>query len=348
MNRTTHVFLQQTALAIAVALTTASTVSVAAPKEMGAMNHTLLLKSAMENQDLSEVTLPIYEGRRGDEVVWFVVTESSNKEDAIRRGVHYSPKMANARGTDAVEKVTMKNGMILFTGTVIFTPERVVLAGPDGFPPAKAEPGAVGEPGYTPLVELPDGTILNAPHIKNTTGTHDRLVHINEGKRTASFHMTQGFYENRIVHYVSFNASDPGVAALEAVTFTPRLASAPKFGANANSSALTGLAPIANGPTGKMNKDRQGLASALKGEGDPFNIVEEIPAGEHAELYSPMWDVHLGLWTADAKQMHKERAVKDFRLAARLADEGYLTGPEGKPWGSVGIVVNCPIISIDK
>lgn len=348
MKSTTKFLIKRSALTLAVALATTGVIATAATKDMGAMGHTLLLKSATENKSLSEVTLPIHEGRRGDEVVWFVVTESSNREDAKRRGVHYSPKMANAKGSDAVEKVTMRDGMIQFTGTVIFTPERVVQAGPDGFPPAKAEPGAVAEPGYTPMIELPDGTILNAPHVKNSTGTHDRLVSINEKKRTASFHMTQGFYEGKVVHYVSFNASDPGVAALEAVTYTPRLASTPKFGANANSSALTGLAPIANGPAGKMNRERQGLASALKGEGDPFNIVQEIPSGEYADLYSPMWDVHLGLWSGDAMKMNKSRAVKDFRVAARLADEGYLTGPEGKAWGSVGIVVNCPIISIDN
>lgn len=348
MQRTTNKSKKYGALALAVTLATAGAVAVASIKDANTVEHKLLLTSAMESKDLSEVTLPIFEGRRGDEVVWFVVTESSNKEDAKRRGVHYSPKMANAKGTDAVEKVTVKDGVIQFTGTVIFTPERMVQPGPGGFPPAKAEPGAVAEPGYTPLIELPDGTVLNAPHIKNTTGTHDRLVSIDEKKRMANFRMTRGFFEGKTVHYVSFNASDPGVAALEAVTYTPRLASTPKLGANANSSALTGLAPMANGPTGKMNRERQGLASALMGEGDPLNIVQEIPAGEHAQLYSPMWDVHLGLWTEDAMKMSKDRAVKDFRVAQRLADEGYLTGPEGKAWGSVGIVVNCPIISIDN
>lgn len=287
--------------------------------------HTLLLKSAQENASLSEVTLPIFQGRSGNETVWYVVTESSNLEDAKRRGVHYSPKMANARGSNAVEKVTMKDGMIQFAGSVNFTPERMVQASTSGFPPTKAESGAVAGPGYTPLVELPDGTILNAPHIKNATGTHDRLVSADEKNNKANFHMTQGFYEGKIVYYVSFNASDAGVAALEAATFTPRLAATPRSGNNANNSALTGLIPFANGQTEKMNRERQGLASALMGEGDPFNIVQEIPAGEHAQLYSPMWDVYLGLWTSEAMKAGKNRAQMDFRHVARLADEGYVT-----------------------
>ena len=340
--------LKRTVLAVSMLGALASGAAVVDAKEMSMGHHTLLLKSAAENAGLTEVTLPIFEGRRGEDVVWYVVTESSNAEDAKRRGVHYSPKMANAKGSEAVEKVTMKDGMIQFTGTVVFTPERVVQAGPTGFPPAKAEPGAIGEAGYTPMVELPDGTILNAPHIKNSTGTHDRLVSIDEKNRKVNFRMTNGFYEGKVVHYVSFNASDAGVAALEAVTYTPRLAGTPRFGSDASTSALTGLAPIANGPTGKMNKQRQGLSSALMGEGDPFNIVQEIPAGEHAALYTPMWDVHLGLWSGEAMKQGKTRSIMDFRQVARLADEGYITGPEGKAWGAVGIVVNCPIISIDN
>jgi hypothetical protein len=43
--------------------------------------HRLLLKSAVENADYTEVTLPIVEGRRNGEAVWFVVTESSDRAE---------------------------------------------------------------------------------------------------------------------------------------------------------------------------------------------------------------------------------------------------------------------------
>jgi hypothetical protein len=310
--------------------------------------HTLLLKSATENADLTEVTLPIFEGRRGSETVWYVVTESSNKEDAARRKVHYSPKMANAKGTNAVEKVKMENGMIVFSGSVIFTPERSVVPGPMGFPPKEARPGAVGEAGYTPMVELPDGTVLNAPHIKNSTGEHDRLVSIDLKNRKATFRMTRGFFEGKVVHYTSFNASDPGVAAVEAATYTPRLAATPIKGSSGPASALIGLIPFANGQTGKMNPARQGLSSALMGEGDPFNIVEEIPFGERELLYTPMWDVHIAVWKPAAITAKRNTAQMDFNAVARLARAGQISGPDGKPWGPIGVVVNCPIVSIDR
>lgn len=318
------------------------------PATGAAESHMLLLKSATENADLTEVTLPIFKGRHNGNTVWHVITESSNPEDAARRKVHYSPKMANARGSAAVQKVKVANGMFEFQGTVDFTPMRTLVPGPMGFPPKEAKPGAIGDPFYTPLIELPDGTVLNAAQIKNETGEHDRLVSLDLTKKTATFRMTNGFYEGKVVHYVSFNASDSGVATVEAVNDTPLLGATPQKGSNAPGSALTGLVPFANGQTGKSNPYRQGLSSALLGEGDPFNIVQEIPAGERAHLYSPMWDVNLAVWTAKAVAAGRNVAVKDFAEVARLAKEGYVTGPDGAPWGALGIVVNCPIISIDN
>jgi len=38
----------------------------------------------------------------------------------------------------------------------------------------------------------------------------------------------------------------------------------------------------------------------------------------------------------------------DFRAVEQLALAGQITGPDGKPWGPIGVVVNCPIISIDE
>ncbi len=311
--------------------------------------HRLLLKSAVENADYTEVTLPIFEGRRNGEPVWFVVTESSDRADAEQRGVHWSPKMANGKGTLAVQNVAVIDGRIHFLGSVDFAPDRVVTPSATGFPPKEAKPGAIGEALYTPLIELPNGVVLNAPQIKNNSGQHDRLIRIDLEKRTATFRMTDGFFEGRRVHYTSFNASDPAVAAIEAANYTPNLKALPNKGSNAPSSALTGLAPIVNGPTGKMNPQRQGLSSALLGEGDPLNIVQEIPAGERATAYSPMWDVYASVWAqAPMPVKHSSLLQKDFNAVAKLGLAGQISGPEGKPWGPIGVVVNCPIISIEE
>jgi hypothetical protein len=341
---------QITVMALGLGLSVMMTSATAASMKEDVMkkHHRLLLKSATENADLTEVTLPIFEGRRNGEPVWFVVTESSDRADAERRGVHWSPKIANGKGTFAVQKVRMVDGRVEFLGSVDFSPERIVQPGPTGFPPKEAKPGAIGEPLYTPLIELPDGIVLNAPQIKNNSGQHDRLIRIDLKKHTATFRMTTGFFEGRRVHYTSFNASDPVVAAIEAVNYTPNLKVLPDKGSHAPSSALTGLAPIVNGPLGQGNPQRQGLSSALLGEGDPLNIVEEIPMGERALAYSPMWDVFASVWTQTAVPAKSTMAQMDFNAVARLALAGQISGPDGKPWGPIGVVVNCPIISIDE
>ena len=330
--------------ALAIGCLSANAESMSAPKK----GHRLLLKSAIENADYTEVTLPIFEGQRDGESVWYVVTESSDKADAEARGVHYSPKMANGKGTLAVQTVGMEHGKVQFLGSVDFAPDRIVVPSETGFPPKEAKPGAIGEPLYSPLIQLPNGIVLNAPQIKNKSGTHDRLIRIDLHKRVATFKMTDGFYEGRRVHYTSFNASDPAIAALEAANYTPNLKALPNKGSNGPGSALTGLAPVVNGPTGKGNPQRQGLSSALMGEGDPLNIVQEIPVGPRALAYSPMWDVHATVWAQ--APMHASNSVQltDFNDVEKKAYAGLISGPDGKSWGPIGVVVNCPIVSIEE
>ncbi|MFO0773080.1 MAG: hypothetical protein U0172_00270 [Nitrospiraceae bacterium] len=314
----------------------------------GTKGHRLLLKSAVENADYTEVTLPIFEGQRNGETVWFVVTESSDKADAATRGIHWSPKLANGKGTLAVQSVGMSNGKVQFLGSVDFAPERVVVPSETGFPPKEAKPGAIGEALYTPLIQLPNGIVQNAPQIKNNSGQHDRLIRIDLEKRTATFRMTDGFFEGRRVHYTSFNASDPAVAALEAANYTPNLKALPHTSSNSPSSALTGLAPVVNGPTGKGNPQRQGLSSTLMGEGDPLNIVQEIPFGPRAQAYSPMWDVYASVWAQVAIPASGTVQLRDFTAVENRALAGHITGPDGKPWGAIGVVVNCPIVSLEE
>ena len=150
------------------------------------------------------------------------------------------------------------------------------------------------------------------------------------------------------MHYTSLNASDPAIAALEAANDTPNLKTLPDKGSNGPGSGLTGLAPVVNGPTGKMNPQRQGLASALMGEGDPLNIVQEIPFGARALAYSPMRDVHATIWAQAPMPSSSSVQLTDVNEVEMKAYAGYISGPDGKPWGSTGVVVNCPIISIEE
>jgi hypothetical protein len=329
---------------ITLAVALAVTAPAVASGSGGGEERKLFVTSAQENTTTDQATLSTHAAiDRDGERAYYVVTESSNKKDAKARGVNYSPKLANARGTNAVQQGWLdRSGLLHVEDTVDFSPTRVVTPGPGGFPPAAAVPGAVGQANYSPLVELPNGTVLNAPHVMNATGSHDKLAGPIVGGK-ATFNETEGFYEGKEVYYVSFDASDPGVAALEAATFAPNLNAAPGLGSNdRKTSARSGIAPFANGQTGVDNPNRQGLNSALLGEGSPLNIVQTRPGHNR---YSPLWDVHLSVWSDAAVAAGHNVLQTDFDDVAELGAAGTLGGPAG-PWGAVGIIVNCPVFSL--
>lgn len=246
-------------------------------------------------------------------------------------------------GPAAVQRGRYVDGQFVVAAGVDFGPTRVVVPGPTGFPPATATPGAVGLPGYSPLVQLPDGTVINAPQVANGTGRADKLLWMGHGR--AAFQETEGSCEGDVVYYVSFDSSAPDVAALDGVTYAPALQSAPGQGSNGPSSARSGIAPFVNGRTGVDNPERQGLNSTLLGEGDPLNVVESI-AGERD--CSPLWDVHATVWSDAAKAAHADLRQDDFDYITRLGAAGVVTGPEGAAWGAIGVIVNCPLISVER
>ncbi len=333
-------------------VTVAATVALAftAPAAMagssgGADGRELLVSSAREDTANNRATLKVHRSVDADgETAYYVVTESSNKKDARRRGVNHSPKLANAAGTAAVQSGRYdRNGVLHVEDTVDFSPDRVVTPGSLGFPPLAATPGSVGQADYSPLVRLPNGTVINAPHVKNATGSHDKLAAPIAGGY-ATFNESIGFYEGERVFYVSFDASQPDVAALEVATHAPNLNAAPGLGSNdRETSARSGIAPFTNGQTGIANPNRQGLNSALLGEGDPLNVVQTRPEQKD---YSPLWDVHLSVWSADAVTAGRNTLQTDFDDIEDLAGDGEIGGPAGR-WGAVGAIVNCPIISIE-
>jgi hypothetical protein len=78
----------------------------------------------------------------------------------------------------AVQAVQLVGGQVHFAGTVDFSPERMLMPGPTGFPPALALPGAIGDADYSPLISTGDGIVLNAPQVANISGFNDSVVSI--------------------------------------------------------------------------------------------------------------------------------------------------------------------------
>jgi hypothetical protein len=315
--------------------------------------------SFSENAGPTIVTYPLYRGTSRGRDVRYVITDASDRSVARVLGVNYTPKLARAAGTDAVQNSSSQVGSgngIDFPASIDFAPTHILIPSATGFPPAAAQPGAVGEPGYSPLVQVVfrDKTVvLNAPQISNATGQADKIVAIAPNHRTVSYRETDGCYDNESVHYASFDASDPVAAAIEDVTYAPNLDAAPTAGCAdaavvAANCSRESLIAFTNGQTGATNPQRQGLNAALLDGHPPLNILQEIPEQRSQFDYSPMWDIHLEAWTDSAVTAGFNLRQTDFSAALQQVADRNATGfPAGSPFGPSGFVVNCPVVSLD-
>src|SRR3954453_12960313 len=221
---------------------------------------TLFIPSAHENGD-DTVTLPLHHGTSQGRDVWFVVLDASTSEAAEAWGANRSNKLANAAGTTAVQRVTIGgDGTIDFPASVDFAPQRVVESDPPGtFPPTTTIPGAIGTPGYSPIFELPDGTMLNALQIADGTGIDnidhraDKVVRLDSADGIVVYKETDGFARGNAAKFVSTDASDMLAATLEDATFAPALNAAPFAGGDGTDSARATLVAFLNGQTGPDN-----------------------------------------------------------------------------------------------
>ena len=331
----------------------------------------LFLTSAIRlDRATGDITLPLFKGQHDGETVWYIVTESSNQDQARKLGINFAPKLANALGTAAVQdarfvnaqtgrpvpaRPTLKSqGVVLdFEGTVDFSPERIVVPGPTGFPPAEFQAGAVGDADYSPLITLGDGIVLNASQVANASGLHDAVVSIDYKRRQVTLDQFRGFYEFEEILYLHQEGSIELVAAIEGSTWAPNLNAAPGLASNdPETSARSAIIPIVNGPLGVDNPERQGLQSALLGQGDPLNVTQEEPGFEDGVvLYSPVWDIHLVVWTEEAIAAgERERFIAEEEIVPAFEAGLVVSGdPAGTPNPSlgglraIGAISNCPI-----
>lgn len=339
------------ALAVVTALATSACGAAAGPLDADASSarrsgggRTLFVPSAVEHPD-GTVTLPLHRGTSRGRDVWYVVLDSSSGADADALGVNRSQKLAALRGSRAAPAATVAGGVVDFPATVDFAHGvRRVVPGPDGFPPADVAWAAQGEPGYSPYVTLPDGTVQNAPHVANATGLSPKVVAIDVAAGTVTLEETTGFSGGKLVHYVSTEASLGAAAALENVTLAPLMDEAPGLGDDSTASPRTSLAAFVNGRTGAADPERQGLNSAILDGLTPLNVLRWAP---NQGRYSPLWDVHLAAWTPAAKAAGQDLRQEDFGDVLGLAAHGLVTAPDGTPFAASGFIVNCPIISME-
>ncbi len=329
--------------------------------------------SFRENPPTSKptVTFPLRQGTAGNSghTVYYVITDASDQTVAQSLGVNFTPKLANAGGTAALQHSSSTDPTaIVVPGDVDFSPTRVLVPGTTGFPPTSAAPGAMGNNGYSPLVQLPSGVVINAPQIgdgANTNGADkahwaDKVASVDAASRTVRYDITNGCYEDQSVHYVSFDASAAGPAAIEDVTFAPALGNVPFPDCGTNDinqtppfinhgCARESLIAFTNGQTGKDNVQRQGLNAAILDQESPLNILEDVPNNAGQFNYSPMWDIHLIQWNDSVPLASRLRQTDFARAEALVGTQAQSITPAGtlsNTFQATGFIVNCPLMSI--
>ena len=315
------------------------------------------------------VILPLRRGTAAGHLVYYVITDASDRAVAQELGVNFTPKLANAAGTQAVQHSSSSNPTAIdVPAGVDFSPARVLVPSATGFPPSAAAPGAVGNPGYSPLVELPTGVVLDAPQIGDGATTNaadkahwaDKVESVDAANNTLSYDVTNGCYEDQSVHYVSFDASAAGPAAIEDVTYAPALANVPFIECGTNDINVTGpfinpgcaresLIAFINGQTGADNVQRQGLNAAILDQESPLNILEDVPNSGGQFNYSPMWDIHLVQWNDSVPVASRLRQTDFARAKGLVGTQAQSITPAGttsNTFQGTGFIVNCPLMSI--
>ena len=328
----------------------------------------LLMKSAVVDLEAGTATLPLRKGRlESGESVWSIMTDTTDPNLANLHGVDYSPKLAYAvTGKAAREARIDMDGTIVFkSGRVDFSPEHKVIPGaaPNFFPPKAAQPGSVGDADYSPLVQFANAknALFNMPMVAfnvsadelnkmcdgnvDYTRVGDKVVKICPRDRTVTMKLTLGYTFGKPIFYLSTEANDPTVAALEGATYTPALKDVPFALEDASpGEAAERLYTFVNGPTGIDNPFRQGLDSALSDQDShgPLNVLGGIPTINLD--YSPLWRLFPVRWTNAAIEKGYRTKMTDAIAIEDAGERGIIESVAGGKPKPVGFIVNCPVV----
>jgi hypothetical protein len=248
------------------------------------------------------VRLPLYKGiaykgTRQQETVWYVLLDASDAGLAHDLGVNYAPKLANIAIGDpaAVQTVTLESptpdqnkfgqAVVDFQGAPDFSPTRIATPGPNGFPLANFQPGAVAGPGYSPFIKIAGSDVVyNAPIVATGDGpSFDVVHHTDTGDRVLGIHLAgpqqpgqyednwadllfvKGFDAGQPILYLSTDAGQPLTSVLERSTYVPALDQAAYNGGDDFlGSSRERLFGFVNGQTGPDNPNAQGFVNLVK------------------------------------------------------------------------------------
>ena len=324
-----------------------------------------LLKSGTVDAAHGTITLPLYLGhmKGSGRNVWYILTDVDDPNVAAELGLNFSAKLTFAARAARTANLDANGDLVFDKGTVDFSPVRSIVPGPPGaeFPPVSAQPGAVGDADYSPFVQVLNaaGVIYNAPIVAfgvdasqisfpngnvDYSKVHDEVVAIDPANQTVTINLINGFSFGRPVWYISMDTSIPLGAAIEHNTFAPLMAQLHLGGDDSFSSPIERIFIGTNGPESGAcnNPQRQGLSADLADGHRPNNVLGGIPT--IALDYSPAWDAQLFEWTKDAIEDGFRGQVREEFQILTFVQDGLITGPGGKPFGSSGFSINCPIV----
>jgi len=271
-----------------------------------------LLKSGILDTTKGTITLPLYKGfvktPGGNKTVWYILTDVNDAQVASFLGLNYSAKIGFASSSARTANFDDSGTLVFDQGTVNFLPERVLVRGSSAaFPPQTAQPGSVGDAGYSPLVRVLNqgGVVYNAPMIAydvsendinfphgnvDYSKVHDEVLALDPFTPTVTLNLINGFSFGRPVWYLSTAASIPLGAAIEGATYAPALARVVLGKDDSFSSPIERLFLAVNGASegGCSNPQRQGLTATLTDGHRPNNVLGGIPT--IAPDYSPLWE----------------------------------------------------------
>jgi hypothetical protein len=323
-----------------------------------------LLKSGTVDAAHGTITLPLYLGhmKGSKKNVWYILTDVDDPNVAAELGLNFSAKLTFASNAARTANLAADGTLVFDKGTVDFSPVRSIVPGPPGaeFPPVSAQPGAVGDADYSPFVQVLNagGVIYNAPIVAfgvdanqinfpdgnvDYSKVHDEVVAIDPTNQTVTINLINGFSFGRPVWYLSMDTSIPLGAAIEHNTFAPLMQQLHLGTDDSFSSPIERIFISTNGAEsgGCDNPQRQGLSADLADGHRPNNVLGGIPT--IALDYSPAWDAQLFEWTKDAIENGFRGQVREEFQILTFVQDGLITGPGGKPFGSSGFSINCPI-----
>ena len=314
----------------------------------------LTLDSAIRvNLSNETVRLPLYPGDApvpgnpsATEHVWYILMDASDVGLAHDLGVNSAPKLADIGIScpACIQTVTEDNpspqntpfgpAVTHFHGAPDFMPNRIAQPGPNGFPLAAFQPGAVAGPGYSPFIKIAGSDVVyNAPIVATGDGPFDVDHHTNTADRALNIHIAgpsapgqfnesfvdmlfvKGFDAGQPIVYLSTDAGQPLTAVLERSTYVPALNNASfNGGDDFLGSARERLFGFINGQTGANKQNAQGfqhlgldghvgddaslsntaMIDALRQGGDLLNVFGDFPT-----LRDPRHaDAYSPLWDA--------------------------------------------------